>query len=229
MYDEHATALPLPMPRTPEAPRVQTDLHDREVDSTRSFYEKHADHYARDTWEADVRDLRALFSKSVGDKARVLDLGAGSGRDLLHLAREGHSAVGLDYAYNLARIARNRSDCPVVVADLRALPFRSAAFDAVWAVASLLHLQRREIPHALREIGCVLKPGGVLLTSVKEGSGEELDSRGRFTAYYGREEWHWLLESSGFHTLSSTSGQKRPAGKTGPEVRWLVALSRWNS
>jgi SAM-dependent methyltransferase len=57
--------------------------------------------------------------------------------------------------------------------DLSDLDFPSDAFDAVYALNSLLHLPGRELPAALRGIQTVLKPGGLFYLGVYGGKDHE--------------------------------------------------------
>ncbi len=50
-----------------------------------------------------------------------------------------------------------------LVMDSSDLRFPEASFDAVYAMNSLLHLPKAELPAVLRRIDGLLKPGGVFL------------------------------------------------------------------
>ncbi len=96
----------------------------------------------------------ALRALGLGRGARVLDLCCGRGR---HLAALG--AVGIDR--NLASLR----GLPAACADMRALPLRSGALDAVVSLfSSFGYLESdEEDQRVLREVARVLRPGGGLL------------------------------------------------------------------
>ncbi|MFE7933005.1 class I SAM-dependent methyltransferase [Streptomyces sp. NPDC057456] len=103
-------------------------------------------------------DLRA------GD--RVLDAGCGTGRALTPLrAAVGPSGVvvGADLtpAMLTAAVRAGRDGAGrLMLADVTALPFRSASLDAVFAAGLVAHLPRPA--ENLRELARVVRPGGTL-------------------------------------------------------------------
>jgi len=103
-----------------------------------------------------------------------------------HFANEGFEIVGLERSHRLARIANEHSGQSIIIGDFRQLPFDSQSFDGVCAVASLLHLPREALAHVLQGIRRTLGPNGVFVASMKEGDGEQIDARGRFTTLYAK-------------------------------------------
>ena len=98
----------------------------------------------------------------MGPKARLLEVGAGTGRISIPLLERGMNLVGCDLsAAMLARFQEKFSPAPIAQADAVFLPFANRQFDAVMTV-HVLHL----IPtwrEALREFKRVLVPGGLYL------------------------------------------------------------------
>lgn len=94
--------------------------------------------------------------------ARVLDLGAGAGAGGRAAEARGAEVFSVDAAFGmLAAGASHRP--PAAVGDALALPFSSAAFDAVVAAFSLNHVD--DPVAALREAVRVLRPGGTILAT----------------------------------------------------------------
>jgi ubiquinone/menaquinone biosynthesis C-methylase UbiE len=94
----------------------------------------------------------------VGAHGRVLDLGAGTGRNLPLLPS---GAVGVDPAHDSLRRARRRAPAArLVQARAEALPFRAGAFDTV--VSGLVFCSVDDPRAGLHEAGRVLGPGGTL-------------------------------------------------------------------
>ena len=110
------------------------------------------------------RALRPLLFQ--GLSGRLLDAGVGTGRNCAYYP-SGATVTGIDTSP--AMLARARQHCPALAAngrlremDVTNLTFPAASFDA--AVASFLFCvlpDELQVP-ALRELGRVVKPGGVI-------------------------------------------------------------------
>jgi ubiquinone/menaquinone biosynthesis C-methylase UbiE len=110
--------------------------------------------------------LIPLLLAEIPEEGGCLEIGIGTGRIALPLAREGVPIVGIDISHEmLRRLIDNagRAAPPVVIADATRLPFGADKFTSVIA-AHVLHL----IPNwiiAVEELLRVLQPGGVLIAS----------------------------------------------------------------
>lgn len=209
--------MQMPVSRRTSEPALTT-----ENESTRRFYEEQADVYDAVTSESDLTRLVDEFRGHVPGAARVLDLGCGPGRDARRLTQVGYRVVGLDYVSRFVKIAMTRSSARFIAADIRAVPFVRASFDAIWAVASLLHVPKTNIPAVLSALRFVVRPHGVLLASIKAGGGEVVNGDGRFYSLYSSDEWLALLQRSGWHTVHTVTMAER---RQEVDVNWIVTVS----
>ncbi|HYP21713.1 MAG TPA: class I SAM-dependent methyltransferase, partial [Chloroflexia bacterium] len=122
--------------------------------------------------EANLRDVRSVLGSRVSG-VRLLDLGAGMGGLSVALQREfggaGLAVQATDYNPSYAEIARLRAkryglDLPITVAAGEALPYADGLFNVVLCLDVLEHVQ--DVEAVLGETYRVLKPGGVVLTTV---------------------------------------------------------------
>ncbi|MVU79970.1 methyltransferase domain-containing protein [Nocardia sp. ET3-3] len=106
----------------------------------------------------------------------VLELGAGHGRDAIHLARQGFRVTASDFSAEALAQLRERAEAEGLGDQVRTLehdvrqpiplPYRSV--DAVYAHMLLcMNLSTQEIRDLVGEIHRVLKPGGVLVYTVR--------------------------------------------------------------
>jgi ubiquinone/menaquinone biosynthesis C-methylase UbiE len=110
--------------------------------------------YSTYPWLYDV----AEFRKHQGDK--VLEIGCGTGTDLLQFAKHGALATGIDLTTKHVELARRRVGDLAVVheADARHLPFENGSFDYIYSHGVLHHCDEPE--EVVREMFRVLRPGG---------------------------------------------------------------------
>lgn len=166
--------------------------------------------YADRYYKIDMGRYLRMFVNMLPDSPEpVLDAGCGPGRDCLAFDRLEVPVIGVDRSSGLLAHASAATTAPLVLADLRDLPFRKAALAGVWACASLVHLDKVGIAAALKEFHRVLVPGGALFISVPHGSGEEWrsDKAGgrRWFHYHTEPELGTLLTSNGFHVSTAAT------------------------
>ncbi|MFC4060868.1 class I SAM-dependent methyltransferase [Planomonospora corallina] len=127
---------------------------------------------------------RAVLELLPPEAETLLDLGCGTGLVTSHITRPGLRVLGLDASPGMARLARDRLEHRVLLGDGRALPFADASLDAVCSVW-LFHLIPG-VPEAIAECARVLRPGGVLITTVDKDAAHGHDDVGRVLAPYRR-------------------------------------------
>jgi SAM-dependent methyltransferase len=106
---------------------------------------------------------RTIDGLGLPPRARVLDAGCGSGRNMVDFARWG-TVTGVELSEAAAEAARGRHVGEVVEGSVLEMPFAPASFDLVVCLDVIEHLQDDRA--ALRELRRVLAPGGALLVTV---------------------------------------------------------------
>jgi len=96
-------------------------------------------------------------------RARILDAGCGSGRNMVELARHG-TVTGVELSATSAKLARARSVGEVIEGSVLDMPFASASFDLAVSLDVIEHLD--DDLAAMRELRRVVAPGGALLITV---------------------------------------------------------------
>jgi SAM-dependent methyltransferase len=123
------------------------------------------------TYSTGGRLVREVLRDGGVEGRRVMEVGAGSGRDLLALVREGAVGVVLDYSpASLALVRRQALEqgLPVLLvrADALRMPFREGAFDVVFHQGLLEHF--RDPMPLLRENARVTRRGGRVVVDVPQ-------------------------------------------------------------
>jgi len=176
---------------------------DRAIQTTIATYDRIASTYAPHVFDFSLEAEIDRFAAYLRPGGLILDVGSGSGRDVLAFQQRGFRAIGLDRSAGMLREAARLGAGPLVLADSRRLPFAKGTVNGVWASASLLHLPKADMPVALKEVNRVLRHGHVYL-SLRRGQTEtwrEEDGHRRFFSYYHPAEVELALERAAFHVL----------------------------
>ena len=100
----------------------------------------------------------------------MLEVGAGTGRDGIALAREGARVVSLDYSMRSLAMIRAQGEggdrISLCCGDAFALPFGDGTFDVVFHQGLLEHFRNPD--DLIAENARVLKPGGLILVDVPQ-------------------------------------------------------------
>lgn len=162
----------------------------------------------RDPGGEDARLLDELAAE-LPTGARVLDVGCGDGRrTLANLG--GLEAVGLDLSRRQLELAREAVPAVrgrLVHGEMTALPLRADSVDAVTAYHSVFHVPRDEHAAVYAEFARVLRPDGLLLSTVGSGAYETTrpdwlgTGRSMFWSAPGRRATRARLRDAGFELV----------------------------
>lgn len=147
---------------------------------TLDYYDINAQGFFESTIRVDMESLYQPFLRYLSDKAFILDLGCGSGRDTLAFKNKGYQVAATDYSKELVDKA-----CQLTGINVRFESFYELSelnkYDGVWACASLLHCERKRLPEVLEKILKALKVNGICYMSFKYGAGDRYKDGRQFT------------------------------------------------
>ena len=105
---------------------------------------------------------------------KVLDLGCGSGRHLIELARNGFSTYGVDFSEEALVLAKSWLDkfnlkATIALGDISLkLNFPDKFFDCVIAINTLEYVKKDNLESITSEIGRLLVDFGTLFITIKQ-------------------------------------------------------------
>ncbi|MEO7034463.1 MAG: class I SAM-dependent methyltransferase [Polyangiaceae bacterium] len=194
---------------------------------TLGHYDANAVRFWEGTRDHDVTQNYEALLGALGNAAplRLLDFGCGPGRDLVALSALGHTLTGLDGSAEFVRMAREHSGCTVLEQSFFDLDLGEAAFDGVFANASLFHVPRAQLPRVLAELFASLVPGGVLFCSNPRSF--DVDREGfngeRYGSYLTTQGWLGAIALAGFVVEQQYF---RPTGLPAAQQPWLALVAR---
>lgn len=148
------------------------------VDETITAYDRKAAAFAAryEALSADVLWGRVRDLLPAGAGHLALDVGAGSGRDAAWLASLGYEVVAAEPAAGMRAEGERRHPGLRWVDDrlpaLSAVHRLGLSYDLVLLSAVWMHLPPAERPRGFRKLVTLLKPGGVLILTLRGGHGE---------------------------------------------------------
>jgi len=106
---------------------------------------------------------RVVAGLGLPQRARILDAGCGSGRNMIELARHG-AVTGVELSSASVALARARGCGEVIEGSALEMPFAEASFELAVSLDVIEHLE--DDLAALRELRRVVAPQGALLVTV---------------------------------------------------------------
>ncbi len=196
--------------------------------ATLDYYSQNATAVAA-RYESVVSKLSESFGVAFKPNSKILDIGCGSGRDLVALSTLGHDCYGIDGTAEFVTLAQELHPAltgrieHVVLPD--GTPPFGGEFDAVLCSAVLMHLSVDQLnPSAIFVKRC-LKRGGRMLYSVPskrlDVNETERDEHGRLFVLDSEERLQRIFEQIGFGLICKWSDSDS-LGRS--SVEWLSVL-----
>ena len=156
------------------------------------YYERYADIYYENTVNLDMGKILDEFLELLPENAEVLDLGCGSGRDSLYMEDRGCYVTLMDGSEQMCKLAEIHTDKDVVHMTFEEMDFEEV-FDGIWACASLLHVEEKDMDRIMGKVVQALKPEGVLYMSFRYGETEGFRGQ-RFFHDYTQESAYEMVK-----------------------------------
>ena len=116
-------------------------------------------------------EMLLRFSKEVGDRQPVWDLGCGPGQTARYLKDLGVQISGLDLSVKILEQARkNYPGIHFQKGDILKLEFENDSIAGIVSFYAIVHFPEDQVAKAFREIFRVLQPGGIFLFTYHVGN-----------------------------------------------------------
>lgn len=201
------------------------------MNRTLDFYDANATSVAATYEQVEFTEVLRSLIPHIPETGRLLEIGAGSGRDAVFWLNQGYDVTAIDGSKSMVEEAFTRH--PPLIGRLTrhvlpaVLPFPDHSFDIVVSMAMIMHLAPSDLPPVFSDIARVLAEGGIYAYSVNtarsglDASGR--DHRGRYFTCLPAAEWAVLHEAAGLETVQ----QRENADVTGRAgIRWVTFVTR---
>ena len=186
---------------------------------TKQYYSNNYKEYISSTQNVDMTEHYNQFLPYLSKDAKILDIGFGSGRDMLYFASKGFNVFGVD---NVSEFVDNAkaNGLNIELCDFHNLPYVES-FDGIWACASLLH--SNDLSLAFNNLYKALKVGGYIYLSMKYGKDSSIEN-GRFYQYVDEQKLKNLCENSNLSIVEIYNSEDLLKRNNG----WINAVLRKN-
>jgi 2-polyprenyl-3-methyl-5-hydroxy-6-metoxy-1,4-benzoquinol methylase len=135
----------------------------------KAFYNQFWDRYDKVPFDTVLQEICSQYA--LGEE--ILEIGSGAGALACWLQSRGAHVTCVEPAEEAAKqaAARGLTVHPVTLQQFQP----SHLFSSIFAISSLIHIPKRELPHQIERIAGMLQPLGLLFVTFIEGTGEALE------------------------------------------------------
>ena len=171
------------------------------------YYHKHYKEFFDRTAAIDPTSFLSPFINAIPAGISIIDVGCGSGRDLLWLKKQGFDVTGFEQSIGMADLARTHAGCKVIEGDFETYNFSSLSFDAILASGAFVHIPHKHLAVVLKNIKNVFKKKSdaekYMYISLKEGNGTKTDSQNRTFYLWDDKTLKKLFSAFGFKVIDA--------------------------
>jgi SAM-dependent methyltransferase len=165
------------------------------------YYQHNFNKYHQQTFHVDPSSFLSPLENKLKPGAAVLDVGCGSGRDLLWFRERSYSVVGFEKPKGMVQLARKNAGCEVIEGDFKTYDFSRLSMDAILLVGALVHLPYEQFKPVFENISTCLNDTGKILVTLKEGSGLFEDEDGRVFYLWQDNDLREIFAELGYEIL----------------------------
>ena len=159
---------------------------------TLEYYNSKAKDFISVTVDVVFTEMQDTFLELIPPGGKIMDFGCGSGRDTKYFLDKGYEVDAIDGSKELCKFASEYTGIRV-----RQMLFEELdeveLYDGIWACASMLHIEKKQLPDIMKKMAVAVKNGGIIYASFKYGEFEGVRN-GRFFTYLTEESFEALLK-----------------------------------
>ena len=185
------------------------------------FYDTNASLLIESCMSADIKGEYEEFEKLIKQGGSILDGGCGSGRDSLYFLQKGYDVTAFDPSDEMIKYASQFTGLNVKKLRWEDLADKDK-YDAVWASASLYHVNRADMNAVFDKIADALKDNGILFASYRDRPDDFEEGGRKFTSFDKNTFSKFVQENGKFDIISIKERKDSRKGKE--DEIWLFAF-----
>lgn len=191
--------------------------------TTIEYFNEKAQKCFDDAFTITERTNQDHFLSYLRPNAHILDFGCGSGRDSAYFAEKGFEVTSTDGSIEMCRLASE-----YLHKEVRCLEFNELdeenAYDAIYASASIMHLEYEKLTEVFPKMAKALKKDGILYVSFKYGENDGYLGKRYYTYMNGNRFAEMMSRFENLNVIEQgIFGNEHPGQ---PDFRWLYAYIR---
>jgi len=181
------------------------------MNNTIEYYKNNAKLLVKRYESADVKNIQKLLLEVFSKNSSLLEIGCGSGRDANFMIENNYKLTAIDASKEM--ILEAKKIHPLLENSLHVvtipdeLSFNTNSFDGIYSIATLMHLEEKEIKKTIQKIYDMLKGNGIFLFSVSiqrdDIDKNFKDSKGRHFTTIPKDRWLDMCNDIGFKTIKT--------------------------
>jgi 2-polyprenyl-3-methyl-5-hydroxy-6-metoxy-1,4-benzoquinol methylase len=198
---------------------------------TIDYYNENAEKLSELYETADMLNIHSLMLRFIPEKARILEIGCGSGRDASLLISRGYDVTAVEASPKMIEVAQNLH--PELAARIieASVPLRDSdsllahQFGAVVCIGTIIHVPDQYLFEFASQVRDLVAPDGILFLSgsIRNlGSQAPRDEHGRLIIERVPEEIQLLFERLRFRLLTRHENDDA----LGRPVKWFTLVMR---
>ena len=197
--------------------------------ATINYYNENSEILAELYETANMSAIHGLLLRFLPEKARILEIGCGSGRDAAFLVAKGYDVTAIEASPKMLEVAQRLNPELADRITLASVPLQdsdrllSRQFSAVVCIGTIIHIPDQYLFEFASQVRDLVAPDGILFLSGSIRnlpSQENRDVHGRLIIERAPEEIQLLFERLGFRLLTRHENDDT----LGRPVKWFTLV-----
>ena len=184
-----------------------------------NYYKDNAKDYIAKTINVNMQESYDFFLKYAKPKSKLLDIGFGSGRDILYFKSLGFDAYGIDPEPDFC-IEAKKKGLNVECMSIGDCFNQFDVYNCIWASASMHHIPKKILNRDFKFCSNMLKQDGIMYCSFKYGDFEGFDELGRYFLFQTEKSINEYLKDTSLKIIDI----KITKDNMNRETKWLNVI-----